>query len=259
MSTIFNSFPFMPDSEIEKNEADPDVSECARFYVPPVRENTENDWDYANIPLESFDREEEIERRMEEGGLKIREEEIERETEEGRPKTRGDCRDGERPCPFVSCRYHLYLVINPMTGSIKINFPDKNLEDLRETCALDVAEGGTLTLEEIGDLLNLTRERVRQIENMALMNMRRAIGEEKLAELLGLPVTQSSHSVPVRIKRTYDRRKYYRNTKDVQVREGEKAERVYTEKTSGKKEARAIEAAEDIRGIDFPEDIIAEW
>lgn len=81
-----------------------------------------------------------------------------------RPSSRSECRDAKRPCLYVSCRYHLYLDVNPMTGSIKLNFPDKKVWQLEETCALDVAERGGITLEEVGDIMNLTRERIRQVE-----------------------------------------------------------------------------------------------
>src|SRR5262245_7942442 len=39
-----------------------------------------------------------------------------------RPRNRSECRDGPRPCPWVACKHHLYLDINPRTGSIKLNF-----------------------------------------------------------------------------------------------------------------------------------------
>jgi len=81
-----------------------------------------------------------------------------------RPSSRSQCRDAKRPCLYVSCRYHLYLDVNPVTGSIKLNFPDKKVWELEETCALDVAERGGITLEEVGDIMNLTRERIRQVE-----------------------------------------------------------------------------------------------
>ncbi|HUB07073.1 MAG TPA: DNA-binding protein, partial [Myxococcales bacterium] len=35
-----------------------------------------------------------------------------------RPKTRADCVNGPRPCLFVSCKHHLYLDVNPNTGSV---------------------------------------------------------------------------------------------------------------------------------------------
>lgn len=94
------------------------------------------------------------------------------ETEYDRPKTRADCEDGCRPCPFVSCKYHLALDVNPKTGSIKLNFPDLEVEDMPETCVLDIADKGGLTLEETGDVLNLTRERIRQLELVAIAKLK---------------------------------------------------------------------------------------
>ncbi len=41
-----------------------------------------------------------------------------------RPQTREECHQQHRPCPWVACKHHLYLDVNPETGSIKINFPD---------------------------------------------------------------------------------------------------------------------------------------
>lgn len=85
-----------------------------------------------------------------------------------RPETRADCEAGERPCPFLSCRHHLYLDVDAKTGSIKQNFPDLELHQLAETCALDVADRQGVTLEEVGSLMNLTRERIRQLEAQAI-------------------------------------------------------------------------------------------
>src|SRR5438128_1430976 len=39
-----------------------------------------------------------------------------------RPRTRAECKNEARPCPWVACKHHLYLDSNPETGSIKINF-----------------------------------------------------------------------------------------------------------------------------------------
>jgi hypothetical protein len=87
------------------------------------------------------------------------------------PKTRAECAPGSalrpkgEPCSFFRCRHNLYLDVDPVSGSVKFNFPDKEFWELEETCALDVADkGGDLTLEQVGGLVNLTRERVRQIE-----------------------------------------------------------------------------------------------
>lgn len=88
-----------------------------------------------------------------------------------RPQTRAECKNEARPCPWVACKHHLYLDINPETGSIKINFPELEPWELEHTCALDVAERGALTLEEIGLITNLTRERIRQVEVRGLLKL----------------------------------------------------------------------------------------
>lgn len=90
------------------------------------------------------------------------------ETKSRLPRTRAECTDGPRPCPHVGCRYHLFLDVKPETGNLTMVFPDLEPGDLVHSCALDVAEAGGATLEEVGVLLNLTRERVRQIEIIAL-------------------------------------------------------------------------------------------
>lgn len=90
-----------------------------------------------------------------------------------RPQCRADCVDGPRPCPFIGCKHHLYLDVNPSTGSIKFNFPGKELDEIGETCALDVADRGGVTLEEVGQIMNVTRERIRQMEARGLLRLKR--------------------------------------------------------------------------------------
>jgi len=104
--------------------------------------------------------------------------EILNEIEANRPRSRADCANAVRPCMFVSCKHHLYLDVNPSTGSIKLNFPDKEIWELEETCALDVADRGGITLEEVGGIMNLTRERIRQVETRGLQKLR-AIAEDE--------------------------------------------------------------------------------
>ncbi len=89
-----------------------------------------------------------------------------------KPKQRAECLKMKRPCLFVSCKYHLYLDVNPDTKSIKFNFPGKEVWELRETCSLDVADKGGVTLEEVGAIMNLTRERIRQVEMRALQKLK---------------------------------------------------------------------------------------
>src|SRR5580700_5943165 len=94
------------------------------------------------------------------------------DTEEfAKPETRADCQGGARPCPFVSCKHHLYLDVSARTGAIKLNFPDLEVWEMTETCALDVADRGGTTLEEVGAIMNLTRERIRQVEVKGLAKL----------------------------------------------------------------------------------------
>lgn len=88
------------------------------------------------------------------------------------PTSRSQCVNMPRPCLYVSCRHHLYLDVNEETGSVKFNFPDKEVWELEETCALDVADRGGITLEEVGLIMNLTRERIRQLELSGLEKLR---------------------------------------------------------------------------------------
>jgi DNA-directed RNA polymerase sigma subunit (sigma70/sigma32) len=42
---------------------------------------------------------------------------------------------------------------------------------MTDTCALDIADRGGITLEEVGEIMNLTRERVRQVETAGLAKL----------------------------------------------------------------------------------------
>lgn len=99
---------------------------------------------------------------------------------EGRPRTYEGCEAvglGTRvPCPFVSCKHHLYLDVDDRRGSYKISAPHREVVDLPHTCAL--AEGD-LTLDEIAARMGLTRERVRQIESRAIAKVLRAPGIDR--------------------------------------------------------------------------------
>jgi len=102
-----------------------------------------------------------------------------------RPRTRGECANVPRPCPYVSCAHHLYLDVTK-AGNLKLNFPDIEPEQMHpeRSCALDVADRGGVTLEEVGEAMNMTRERVRQIEERIPRNLTPGaakLGREALA------------------------------------------------------------------------------
>ena len=83
-----------------------------------------------------------------------------------RPRTRGECENVERPCPLVSCVHHLYW-------DYLRQHPQAEVTDLTHSCTLDVADLGGITLEEVGDMLGLTRERIRQVEEIGLRKLKK--------------------------------------------------------------------------------------
>lgn len=107
---------------------------------------------------------------------------IEKLKEEGIRTSRPTCRQEcpvVRPCPFVGCRYHLYLDITD-GGNIKYNFYGIEPWDMQFSCALDLADSGELGLTQIGHVMGLTRERVRQIEKDALAKLGAYVSQDGL-------------------------------------------------------------------------------
>ena len=73
-----------------------------------------------------------------------------------------------RPCIFIGCRHHLASEVTSKSRIVVID----DLAAMPETCALDVAEIGEQSLEAIGALLHVTRERVRQVEERVEKRLR---------------------------------------------------------------------------------------
>ncbi len=90
-----------------------------------------------------------------------------------RPRTRAECAGVPRPCPFVSCQFSNFLDVND-SGGIKLNKGlDPTEVDPLWSCALDAADRGPHSLEEVASALSLTREGARIIEQRALDKLRR--------------------------------------------------------------------------------------
>jgi hypothetical protein len=87
--------------------------------------------------------------------------------DEPRPRTRADCVDGPRPCPWVGCRMHLFLHV---TDGGRITYHSDDLESMTETCALDVADQGARDDVEIAGLLNMSATRVGTLLKRALLH-----------------------------------------------------------------------------------------
>lgn len=91
-----------------------------------------------------------------------------------RPRTRGECDDVPRPCPFVSCRYHLYIYVQTEDAIgprvvVPKGHPASPLDmPPRESCALDVVEdSGPLAQLEVGRLLGFRGPDVRATRRRA--------------------------------------------------------------------------------------------
>lgn len=115
-----------------------------------------------------------------------------------RPRTRGECEGIPRPCPFVSCVHHVYLDVS-RKGGLKLNFPDLEPSDLHadRSCALDIADSDGVTLDVVGQALNISRERARQIELHAIAKMQVARDAGALRELAALPAMPGRHVPPI--------------------------------------------------------------
>lgn len=94
------------------------------------------------------------------------------------PRTRGECPE-VRPCPLIGCRHNLWCDVK---ANGRVTVRDRDLEpwDAEDSCALDLAELGGMTLDEVGAVMSITRERVRQLEQSALAK----IGVASLRALL---------------------------------------------------------------------------
>lgn len=96
-----------------------------------------------------------------------------------RPRTRAECRNASRPCPWISCRYHLFEEVAPRILKVKVDelgdVSNKRLIGvllrMEYTCVLDWAEKGPNTLEQIGKMFGVTRERIRQIQDRGLKRL----------------------------------------------------------------------------------------
>lgn len=86
---------------------------------------------------------------------------------------RDACRDGPRPCPFVRCKFHLWMVLGyDRQGHRLMREATSTVEPhSATTCSLDVSEQER-TAREIGEVMGITQRRVQQIVKAALEKLR---------------------------------------------------------------------------------------
>lgn len=123
---------------------------------------------------------------------------------------RSECINGPRPCPHFECRHHIQgeeLIkisskLANTTDPIKVEMLSASYESKlpcnQESCALDVAGSGSRTLEEVASIMDNTRERVRQIEIIALRKMRKRATYNRNLDLTPFTsVSQRLHNLGV--------------------------------------------------------------
>jgi hypothetical protein len=95
-----------------------------------------------------------------------------------RPRTRADCREGLRPCPYASCRHHLLAEVSPVGTLFARRGEDPAA--LPESCSLDVADRGQHSEREVAAILGVSHARVLQLTARAL---KKASKSRQLREL----------------------------------------------------------------------------
>lgn len=112
------------------------------------------------------------------------------DTDPPRPRTHGDCLEagyGEPlfPCPWLTCRHHVAIYHDreglPQIEPIAIG-PDGEVDLLllEQTCSLRVADAGEHTHDEVGLMLGITREGVRQMVLRASKKMAQRLSLERI-------------------------------------------------------------------------------
>ena len=94
---------------------------------------------------------------------------------DARPRTRAECADVPRPCPYVSCRHNLYLD-ETHGGAVKLLFPGRPPEKMPPawSCTLDIAERFEVkgaSFPQIAKALHVSMQRAEQIAKQGIAKL----------------------------------------------------------------------------------------
>lgn len=83
-----------------------------------------------------------------------------------RPKTRADCAQVPRPCPYYGCRYHLGCDVSRV-GTLKVWV----IEEGQPSCALDEADDGPCDFDALGRAFHRSPGRAAMLLRKALRHL----------------------------------------------------------------------------------------
>lgn len=81
-----------------------------------------------------------------------------------RPTRRSQCVDGPRPCPWVTCRYHLHLDLVVKDGETVVRENPNYHEGAGvDSCALDVAARGPLSSKDAAPIIGISASACKEL------------------------------------------------------------------------------------------------
>lgn len=89
------------------------------------------------------------------------------------PPNRAACKDGTRPCPHVSCLYHLQLHVHENPPKIENRFPGSVFWEVPFSCGLDVADLGSRDPKEVAEILGYEPDDLLELERQVAKKLRR--------------------------------------------------------------------------------------
>ena len=97
------------------------------------------------------------------------------------PLTRGECRETfVLSCALTKCRYNLWHADQRRDAGGRPGAPVPLSTVVRfRGCALNVADAGGRTMEEVGELLGVTAKAIQQIEERVLRKLARVAAAER--------------------------------------------------------------------------------
>ena len=89
-----------------------------------------------------------------------------------RPKTRGECHNIQRPCPYATCQFNMLTEIGPK-GQLEQRYPDVESMPANASCVLDVADQyGSLDVKEVAAIMLEQPKSIINLEESAIRRLR---------------------------------------------------------------------------------------